>query len=423
MRLPVIIALAFVCALAVLLLRPRQEEAGQGSTPAPVMAVAPVTPELLAAEVEAVRGLKFKTPLKFIRVSEEELQEKVRAAMRAAVPPAEGALRVRAALALALIRPGQEFDAAGCLAGSVMEVPAAHTDAGAATVYVNGALSPETRPDLTARLVFHLARALVQQHPDIVPALPAGNDDALLAALAVRHADAAITAQRHARKHAGRAAAGVTVPEPFTYHASPPFLRAVLAFPGSVAATFHAALQERLPDAGENQILNQVFARPPRTTSELLHPETWPAQPAPPAGFDRAKLPALPLLTENSLGEFGIRTLFKTQLTSMEAEAAAAGLLSDRYLLFAGSGPGQDHLLWRTRWASSGDAGAFLRALAATHLGNAGIAPVPAHFPAPDRFLAKTPGLTLRAAAGPGNTITFAASPDPGIAGELSGVP
>jgi hypothetical protein len=421
MRLPVFMAIVGAGAVALLLLRPRQEKEGQGTSPA--RAVNPVTPESLAAEVEAVRGLKFKTPLKFIRVSEEELQEKARMAMRAAVPPAEGALRVRAALALALIRPGQEFDAADCLAGSAMEVPAAHHDPATAVMYVNDAFSPESRPDLTARLVFHLARALLQQHPDIVPALPDGNDDALLAALAVRHADAAITAKRHARKHAGRTVAGVSVPESFTYHASPPFLRSVLAFPGSVAATFHAVLQQRMPDADENQILNHILARPPRSTSELLHPNSWPAKPADAILFDRAELPALPLLTENSLGEFGIRTLCGTQLTSTEAEEAAAGLLSDRYLLFTGSGPGQDHLLWRTQWASGEDAGVFLRALAATHLGNAGIAPVPAHFPDQDRFQAKTPLLHLVAAVGPGHTVTFAASPDPGIAGKLSTVP
>jgi hypothetical protein len=422
MRLPVVMAIAGAGALAILLLpRPPQEQEGRGTAPA--MAVTPVTPELLAAEVETVRGLKFRTPLKFIRVSDDELRETARMALRAAVPPEEGALRVRAALALALIRPGQEFDAADCLAGSAMEVPAAYYDAGKTAMYLNDAFSAEARPDLTARLVFHLAMALLQQHPDIVPALPHGNDDALLAALAVRHADAALTAQRHARKHAGRVVAGVSVPEPFTYHASPPFLRSLLAFPGSVAATFHAALQQRMPDADENQILNHILARPPRSTSELIHPESWPAKSAETIRFERTKLPDLPLLTENSLGECGIRTLCRTQLTSTEAEEAATGVLSDRYLLFGGSGPGQDHLLWRTQWASAEDARVFLRALAATHLGNAGIPPAAAHFPEQDRFQARTPMLHLLAAAGPGHTVTFVASPDLRLSGELFSVP
>ncbi len=405
--------------MAALLLRPR--ESPQSAAPPPTQGLSPpaVTPEMLAAEVEQVRGLKFVKPPRFHRLSESKLAEKVRASMQALVPPAEGALRVRAALALGLIRQGQEFDTADCLAGALLEVPAAWYDSATATMWLNDAFSPETRPDLTARLVFHLALALLRQHPDMIPPLPEGNDDALLSAIAVREADATLTAQRHARLHAGRAAAGVAVPETSAYYASPPFLRAVLAFPATMASTFHEELRKMSPGMDGNQLLNRILAQPPRTTAELLHPELWPLQSKRTASVDRTRFPKLNPLTENSLGEFGIRTLLKTQLTSTEAEAAAAGLAADRYFLFEGSGPGQDHLLWCTEWTGDSDAGEFLRALAAAQLGNSGAAPSPDHFPAPGRFEASLPSRHLFAITGPRRTVTFTASPDAGIARQL----
>lgn len=422
MRPPLLLALLSVLGLLVWLRHtPPAPDEATAAAKIQAWSIAAVTPESLAGEVEAIRGLRFTTPLRITRVPVAELEKKVRAAMTSAVPPAEVALRVRAAFALGLIRPGMEFDAADCLAGSALEVPAAHYDPATSIMWVNDAFSPDTRPDLTVRLVFHIARALLLQH-DGAP-LPDGNDDALLTALAVLHADAAITAQRHSQRHAGRIPGGVTVPETATYHASPPFLRAVLAFPGNTAPNFHAALQEKSPGTDANAFLNGILARPPRATAELLHPETYPAPPSAPVVIVRSALPPLPVLTENSLGELGVRTLCKTQLTSTEAEPAAAGLLADRYLLLAGTGPGQDHLLWRTRWATAEDAAAFLRALAATHLGNAGIALTPGHFPTPDTFRAVTPTLTLSATTGPDHTVSFAASPDPAIARQILGAP
>ena len=202
------------------------------------------------------------------RVPVALLEEKVRAAMSAAVPPAEAALRMRAAFALGLIRPGMEFDAADCLTGSAMEVPAAHYDPGSSTIWVNDAFSPDTRPDLTSRLVFHIARALLLQQPGYaLPALPSGNDDALLTMIALLHADATSTAQRHALTFLARYPAGVTVPETAAYHASPPFLRAVFAFPGNAAGTFLTALQEKSPGTDANTFLNQLLARPPHSVA------------------------------------------------------------------------------------------------------------------------------------------------------------
>jgi hypothetical protein len=428
MRPPLLLAVLTAAGLvAFLLLPPPAREAGFAvpAVPvAPALSDAPITPESLAAEVETIRGLRFTRPLQFRRVPVAELEKKVRAAMTAAVPPAEGALRLRAAFALGLIRAGMEFEAADCLTGSAMEVPAAHYDPASATMWVNDAFSPGTRPDLTLRLVFHLARALVLQQPGHTsPPLPSENDDAFLTGVAVLHADATITSQRHALTFAAREPGGVIVPESSTYHASPPFLRAALAFPGSIAGSFHTALREKSAGTDANTLLNRILARQPQTTVELLHPAHYPASPAAPIIINRAQLPPLPALTENSLGEFGILTLFKTQLTSTEAEPAAAGLLADRYLLLAGRGPGHDHLLWRTRWSTAEDATAFLHALAATRLGNAGITPTPAHFSAPDTFRATTPTLTLSAITGKDHTVTFAASPDPVVIQSLLASP
>jgi hypothetical protein len=417
MRAPLIIALLCAAGAAAFFWKAPPPAAREELHPVPA---APVTPEQLAAEVEAVRGLRFKTPLTIRRVPVAELAQKVRTAMAAAVPPDAGAVRVRAALALGFIRAGMEFDPADCLAGSALELPAAHFEAATGTLWINDAFHPSTRPDLTARTVFHLARALAQQHHPAAPA--AGHDDALLTHTALLTADATTTAQRHTQQFAGRVPSGVSVPETFPYHASPPALRAVLAFPAST--DFQSALKEKSPDVSANALLDRLLANPPRTTAELLHPERYPA---PPAGVPELHLPAfeqLPVLTENCAGEFGVRTILKTALVSGEAEMAAAGLLADRYVLFSGTGPGQDHMVWRTCWATAQDAGEFLRAIAAVHLSHAGVPPSAEHFPGPHTFLtfrATTPLRTLAARVADDHSVTFAASPDADTAQRLAG--
>jgi hypothetical protein len=413
MRAPLLIALLFSAGAATLLLLKTPYQA------LPPAATA-VTPESLAREVEEIRGLHFIHPLKLERVSPEALEKSVRAVMSRTLPPAESQVRLRAALALGLIRPGMEFDAADCLAGSYLEVPAACYLESTATMLVSESFAPEQRPDLTSRLVFHLARALLHQHGKIP--LPSGNDDSLLTALAIQHADAAITLQRHTQRYAGRISAA-KVSEVYPYHASPPFLRAIIAFPASTAGNFHTTLRGNDAAGETNDFLNQLLTRPPQTTAELLHPELYPAPARPPVNFERTQLPPLPLLAENTLGEFGIRTLFKTQLTATEAESAATGWQGDRYLLFSGSGTGSDHLVWRSRWRTSENASAFLRALAATHLGNAGEPAQPKHFSGPASFRAGTATHTLLARMDSEHTVTFAASPDAAVAERLLALP
>ena len=167
MRPALLTALVAIGGLALLLRPPtdgnKPPAASTRATRIPETQTTEITPESLAAEVESLRELQFVRPLIFIRVPAAGLEQRIREAMTAAVPPAEAALRVRAALALGMIRPGMEFDTADCLTGSAMEVPAAHYDDATATLWVNDTFAPATRPDLTLRLVFHLARALVIQ--------------------------------------------------------------------------------------------------------------------------------------------------------------------------------------------------------------------------------------------------------------------
>ena len=425
MRLPLVLASLCGITAAGLVLWPQAAPVvPREPAPQPEPA-APVTPATLAEEVQKIRGLRFVRPLTFSMVPAAELEKHIRHAMQAAVPAAEGARLMRTAIALGLIHPGLEFDAADCLTGSAMEIPAAHYDDASATLWVNDAFSPDTRPDLTIRLVLHLSRALLQQQPgrNAQPDSGIANDDARLTALALEWGDATLTTRAHTLQYAGRSTSASTtaVPEVFTYHASPPFLRAVLAFPGNTADIFHRSLQEAAPDAELIPFLQKLQTRPPLSTAELLHPGTYPAAPAPPLAINRSDCPDLPVLTENTLGEFGILTMLKTQLPAEEATRAAAGWVQDRYLILTGTAPGQDHLLWRSRWATPEDAREFLRALTSAHLGNAGMIPEAAHFANPGKIEIRTPALTLLGTLTNETTVTFSTSPDPATAARLIG--
>ncbi len=103
---------------------------------------------------------------------------------------------------------------------------------------------------------------------------------------------------------------------------------------------------------------------PPQSTEHILHPEKWLAREAP-TTFDWPKFEKIAalrdweLLDDDVLGEFQWRTVFKEQGLASEAESAAAGWGGDRYAVFKRKDSDATLLLLRTRWDSEKEAGEF----------------------------------------------------------------
>jgi hypothetical protein len=132
---------------------------------------------------------------------------------------------------------------------------------------------------------------------------------------------------------------------------APPYFREVSLFPYSVGFAYIKTVKK----STSWNAVNALYGAPPRSTSQVLHPERYGS------GERPAALP-LPqdapegwkMAVRGSLGEFLTGVLFKQYLGKDEQEKAAA-LRGDAYEVFS---KGRERmLLWRMKWSSAEDAG------------------------------------------------------------------
>ena len=121
---------------------------------------------------------------------------------------------------------------------------------------------------------------------------------------------------------------------------------------------------------------------PPQSTEHILHPEKWLAREAPtaftwPPLEKVAVLKDWELLDDDVLGEFQWRSVFKEQGFAAEADSAAAGWDGDRYAVFKRKDSKSTLLLLRTSWDSEKEAGEFADLYRRVLAGKYADAPVP----------------------------------------------
>ena len=134
--------------------------------------------------------------------------------------------------------------------------------------------------------------------------------------------------------------------------ALPTFLRNQLVLPLREGSDFVAwAIKAKGRDG-----LNALYANPPSSTAQILHPEKYYLTPQPPQRFFPAGLlrhMAVPTLFEQSLGEFLLRGLLETENSlALSSQIAAAGWRGDQ--LFAFAGKSIQTTAWYRSWGSPG---------------------------------------------------------------------
>ncbi|MFO0554658.1 MAG: hypothetical protein U0271_40145 [Polyangiaceae bacterium] len=129
-----------------------------------------------------------------------------------------------------------------------------------------------------------------------------------------------------------------------------PLTRERLAFPYVDGMLFVSDIFR----AGGLELVDQAYARPPRTTEQILHPEKYLAdeQPIEFAAFDPPK--PLASLGADSLGELQTRILLERCVGHDAAVRAAEGWAGDRYFIV--SEKDQLGTAWITAWDSTNDA-------------------------------------------------------------------
>lgn len=110
----------------------------------------------------------------------------------------------------------------------------------------------------------------------------------------------------------------------------------------------------------------KVFAKPPVSTQQIMHPELYlqgvvpakielpPTKDVVPSGWNK--------LDENLMGEFGVQEILKQFLAKERSKALAAAWAGDRYAIFENQKSKRTLLVFRVRLASDDDAARFFGA-------------------------------------------------------------
>jgi hypothetical protein len=319
------------------------------ATPIPAEALAP-----FIARVEAVRGARFREPVRGFEIAPEDVPRLLDAEFERIASRERLAAESRLASALGLAPPGADLRAlflelaSGSIAGMYSETGRAfYAVAGAESA---GAASGD------ALEVHELTHALQDQQGELLGALAVleGDDDVAFALAALLEGEATWVELRDAAAHGG--------PAPPTPAEFDKLFRVQIAPTGSFprllaeAATAPYPLGYALADAlarrGGVAAFDVAHADPPLSSEELLHPEQYldPALRTPLAQLARdPHVPGCRVATSNSYGELGMRVwLLDRGLAAPAAEAGAAGWDADRAWLFDCGG--EARAAWLVQW-------------------------------------------------------------------------
>jgi hypothetical protein len=329
-------------------------------------------------ELAGLRGLPATgpPPRVVIRTREERRQFILREFQRKFSTGRLDAER-RAMVAWGLIPP--DFDLAGFLAELVLEQATAYYDPVAKVmVLANWLPRDQQREALTHELV-HLLQDR-QVNLDRFLAAPPGRGDEALARQALVEGEAvALTLDRSLRRQGQHLALLPDVAALQQAYATsgtgpvlgraPRFVRALLAFPYASGLGFVHRFRQR---SGWFE-LSAVFADPPRSTAQILHPERYLERRVDPVPVALPDLAAVlgggRLVLDDVAGEFVLAAVLREGLGE-DAAALATGWRGDRYALWedaAGTAVLVSLSAWPDEAAATAFADACARLLARKH--------------------------------------------------------
>jgi hypothetical protein len=355
------------------LLRPGPTCAQQAATaPPPASSSAATNAEFTAAADEVlarmseITGLKLRTPLKKTLRSREEIHAYVIKQMNEEKNPAERYAGERSAEAFGLLPKG--FDLDTFMVDLLTEQIAGLYDPQAHEFYIADWIP---LADQRVVMAHELTHALQDQHFEIEKWVKAArpNDDAELARESVLEGSAMAGMLDYMLQDSGHSLKELPDIDPAMMvgdmasspmlEKAPQFLKDALVFPYFGGLSFSVAL---LKTTGWSA-LPGVFAKPPASTQQIIHPEIYregkvpEAMSVPPIdknlGADWTKL------EDNLMGEFGWKEILKQFLGEEKAKPLSAAWDGDRYALYEQKQTKRLVLVARLRLASEEQAGRF----------------------------------------------------------------
>ena len=250
-------------------------DAGAGPTRPPAPSGEPVDLGGLVGQVSAVRDLSVLRPLDVRRLDDTQMADLVGELAFADVDPVELEHNRQLLVSLRLLEPDQDLRQLleSLYRGAVVGLYVPEDE----RLYVRSAserLSPYGR--FTA--AHEVTHALQDQHHDLeaLRDLPVGEDDAELALLALVEGDAVVTQQAWALRHQSAGERAALGSEALLLAAGTPadlprYLRRSVELPYAQGAAFVAAVM----GARGADTRAQLYANPPTTTEQVLHPERY----------------------------------------------------------------------------------------------------------------------------------------------------
>lgn len=324
----------------------------------------------MTAEIARITGLEVKRDVPLAAITRQDWKQWVDDEVRRTVKPEE----IRAdeiTLRLLGLIP-KDFDLRKTTVDLLGEQAAALYDhRRKKMLFVEGA-APGLLQE--AVLVHELSHAVADQHFDMRRFLDksAKTDESQTARLAVVEGQAMwIMLESQVLRMGGvsltknRAALDMMLPSmgqmaaesyPVFAHA-PLYLRETLVFPYTAGLLFQQAAVERFGQ----KAFAEVLRNPPNTTSEVLHPERWPAPlAAPPPLPDFAGAKACRKLSSGTLGELDLRILLKQYASEEDANRAAPAWRAGAYETLENRKDGQATVRWAVAFDSPESARQFL---------------------------------------------------------------
>jgi hypothetical protein len=354
------------------------------STPTTIATASDVPPahkmvfDELMAQVAEIRGLQWKAPLNLKVVPTAELERLLREANERDLKPEQLASEGEALKLLQLIPPDADLRTIldDVLAGVVL----GFYDPATKELYVGG---EELDYATNYTIVHEMTHALTDQVFDYGPATlaleDAGKTEESAAYSGLIEGDAVLTQQLWAEKYLSEEEAfaavlggGASSDGVAALSRTPPYIIQALFFPYDEGLSF----AEKLYDSGGFEAVNAAYRKPPTSTEQIIHPETYlagQASPAPPVP-DVAAATGCTAVRTGSVGQFDMRATLDKHLSRSEASSAVEGWNGDTYrLVRCGSSlglvdrwqtdPGTDSARlaaaiskWAGQWSGSGRA-------------------------------------------------------------------
>jgi hypothetical protein len=297
--------------------------------------------EEVLKQVSHITGLSVLTPVKNTLRSREEIRAYVLREMDEDKNPAERYADQRSAEAFGLIPKGFPLDS--FMVDLLTEQIAGLYDPKAKEFYIADWIPLD---DQRMVMAHELTHALQDEHFQIDAWTKAArpNDDAELARESVLEGSAMAAMIDYVLKGTGQNVQSLPNIDPSLFAGdmsaspklkeAPQFLKDGMVFPYFAGLTFSAAILK----SGGWSAVPEVFARPPISTQQIMHPALYKTAKAPAA----VKMPTVDKLLgtdwakvdENVMGEFGWKEVLKQFGDEKTASAMAAAWDGDRYAIY-----------------------------------------------------------------------------------------